>query len=125
MPSMSATVRVSKERYERDPVGVSLMANDTTRVIVEDESGRPVAILGGSLNVSVPVPAERTCGAIPMILICPNPRCLERHIDDGVWATKEHHTHACQHCGFVWRPAVVATVGVRFLPGFKNDDEGR
>lgn len=33
---------------------------------------------------------------------------------------KLHHTHACQSCGMVWRPALVATVGVRFLPGFKN-----
>lgn len=33
-----------------------------------------------------------------------------------------HHTHACQHCGMVWRPAVVPTVGVYFLPGFKNTD---
>lgn len=56
--------------------------------------------------------------AIPMILHCPE--CRGRHIDEGEFATKEHHTHACQHCGFVWRPAVVATVGVQFLPGFRN-----
>lgn len=56
---------------------------------------------------------------IPMILTCP--MCSERHIDEGEFAEKVHHTHACQHCGMVWRPAVVPTVGVRFLPGFKND----
>ena len=55
---------------------------------------------------------------IPMILHCPE--CAQRHIDVGGFATKVHHTHACQHCGMVWRPAVVATVGVRFLPGFKS-----
>ena len=55
---------------------------------------------------------------IPMRIPCP--RCAELHIDDGEFATKAHHTHACQHCGEVWRPAIVATVGVRFLPGFKN-----
>jgi len=55
---------------------------------------------------------------IPMILTCPS--CGERHIDEGAFASKRHHTHACQACGMVWRPAVVATVGVRFLPGFKN-----
>ncbi len=56
---------------------------------------------------------------IPMILICPS--CGARHIDVGPFATKVHHTHACQHCGMVWRPAIVPTVGVRFLPGFKNE----
>lgn len=56
---------------------------------------------------------------IPMLLWCP--ACGERHIDEGEFATKPHHTHACQHCGMVWRPAIVATVGVGFLPGFKNE----
>lgn len=56
---------------------------------------------------------------IPMRLTCPE--CKALHIDEGEFATKPHHTHSCQHCGLTWRPAVVATVGVRFLPGFKND----
>ncbi len=56
---------------------------------------------------------------IPMLLWCPE--CSQRHIDEGEFATKPHHTHACQHCGHVWRPAVIDTAGVRFLPGFKND----
>jgi hypothetical protein len=56
--------------------------------------------------------------AIPMLLTCPS--CSVRHIDEGAFATKAHHTHACQHCGMVWRPAIGPTVGVRFLPGFKN-----
>ncbi len=55
---------------------------------------------------------------IPMILTCPS--CCERHIDAGEFATKPHHTHACQGCGMVWRPALLATVGVQFLPGFKD-----
>jgi hypothetical protein len=55
---------------------------------------------------------------IPIRLGCPG--CGELHIDEGEFATKPHHTHACQNCGAVWRPAVVCTVGVRFLPGFKN-----
>lgn len=58
--------------------------------------------------------------AIPMLLWCPE--CGERHIDEGEFATKPHHTHACQSCGHVWRPAIVHTVGVRFLPGFKNEE---
>jgi hypothetical protein len=55
---------------------------------------------------------------IPMILHCP--QCNARHIDAGEYATKSHHTHACQSCGTVWRPAIGATVGVQFLPGFKD-----
>lgn len=55
---------------------------------------------------------------IHMLLTCPS--CGERHIDEGHFATKHHHTHACQECGMVWRPSIEFTVGVRFLPGYKN-----
>jgi hypothetical protein len=55
---------------------------------------------------------------VPMVLTCPS--CNERHVDRGEFATKPHHTHSCQFCGFTWRPAVVPTVGVQFLPGFKD-----
>jgi hypothetical protein len=58
--------------------------------------------------------------AIPVHMILHCPECGGRHIDAGEFATKPHHTHACQHCGFVWRPAVVPTVGVQFLPGFRD-----
>ena len=56
----------------------------------------------------------------PLILLCP--QCHARHIDRGEFATKVHTTHACQACGAVWRPAVVATVGVQYLPGFKDPE---
>lgn len=56
---------------------------------------------------------------VPMILHCP--MCHERHYDEGEFAHKAHHTHACQGCGHVWRPAKVNTHGMRFLPGYKND----
>lgn len=59
---------------------------------------------------------------IAMRLICED--CGVLHIDEGEFATKPHHTHACQHCGLVWRPAVACTVGVQFLPGFKNEQKG-
>ena len=59
--------------------------------------------------------------SIPMLLWCPE--CGKRHIDVGEFATLKHHTHACQHCGMVWRPAIFDTVGVQFLPGFKNAEE--
>lgn len=58
--------------------------------------------------------------AIPMLLWCPS--CGARHIDVGEFAMKSHHTHACQSCGMCWRPAIVPTTGVQFLPGFKNED---
>lgn len=58
--------------------------------------------------------------AIPMLLWCPE--CGDRHIDHGEFAKKLHHTHACQACGMVWRPAIAYTIGVQFLPGFKNED---
>lgn len=56
---------------------------------------------------------------IPIRLHCP--ACGTLHIDEGDFATKPHHTHACQGCGMIWRPAKVDTVGVRFLPGYKNE----
>jgi hypothetical protein len=56
---------------------------------------------------------------IPMLLWCPE--CGQRHIDIPPFDTKLHHTHACQHCGMVWRPAICNTKGVVFLPGFKNE----
>lgn len=64
--------------------------------------------------------SQDTQTPIPMRLICPRSDCGELHIDAGEFVTKPHHTHACQYCGEVWRPAIVPTVGVRFLPGFKN-----
>jgi DNA repair exonuclease SbcCD ATPase subunit len=56
---------------------------------------------------------------IPIVLFCP--LCHNRHIDEGEFATKSHATHACQYCGHCWRPAIHNTVGVWFLPGFKNE----
>lgn len=57
---------------------------------------------------------------VDLLLFCP--MCNERHIDEGSFATKPHPTHACQNCGFCWRPGVVPTRGVRFLPGFRDTD---
>ncbi len=56
---------------------------------------------------------------IPMLIWCPE--CGARHVDKGDFATKPHHTHSCQGCGLTWRHAVVATVGVQWLPGFKDE----
>jgi predicted RNA-binding Zn-ribbon protein involved in translation (DUF1610 family) len=64
-----------------------------------------------------------TLEQLPINVIMHCPECGSRHIDAGVWASKPHHTHACQHCGFVWRPMIENSYGVLFLPGFKNDED--
>jgi hypothetical protein len=79
---------------------------------LEAECGRLRAIIR-ALEGRITNPAP-----VPMLLWCPE--CRGRHVDEGEFATKPHHTHACQHCGHVWRPAIADTVGVRFLPGFKD-----
>lgn len=56
----------------------------------------------------------------PISMRIPCPICNKLHIDEGAFKNKPHHTHACQHCGNVWRPAIINTIGVQFLPGFKN-----
>jgi transposase-like protein len=55
---------------------------------------------------------------IPMILFCP--MCKERHIDKGKFAVQPHKSHSCQGCGFTWSPCHLPTVGVHFLPGYKD-----
>jgi hypothetical protein len=44
----------------------------------------------------VPAPIQ-----IPMLLWCPE--CGQRHVDEGEFATKPHHTHACQTARFAAR----------------------
>ena len=51
----------------------------------------------------------------PVRMRLPCEQCGELHIDEGEFASKPHHTHQCEKCGLVWRPAIVETVGVRFL----------
>lgn len=81
--------------------------------------GNPEPLLIRDAMPSADIPMMRA-EPIPMLLWCP--QCGERHVDRGEFATKIHHTHACQDCGMTWRPAVVATTGVLFLPGFKDAD---
>lgn len=69
---------------------------------------------------AVTMSADDMPSPIPLLLWCPG--CGERHIDGGTFASKPHHTHACQNCGMVWRPSIRPTVGVLFLPGFKDVD---
>lgn len=51
----------------------------------------------------------------PIRMRLPCEQCGELHIDEGEFANKPHHTHQCEKCGLVWRPAIVETVGVRSL----------
>lgn len=69
---------------------------------------------------TAPVPDQEPV-PVPLLLYCP--LCHTRHVDEGEFADKVHHTHSCQNpkCGHTWRPAVVPTVGVWTLPGFLND----
>ena len=60
---------------------------------------------------------SRSTKPIKLLLWCPE--CGRRHVDAPGFRAP-HHTHACQYCGHVWRPAIQETEGVRFLPGFKN-----
>lgn len=69
---------------------------------------------------SMTLQLHEECAPIKMRLECPI--CHSLHIDEGEFAERPHHTHACQVCGNVWRPAIRSTVGVRFLPGFKNGE---
>src|SRR5271156_5916648 len=77
-----------------------------------------MAFVNAAVSPWTPMSELLTLVPIPMLLWCPE--CGDRHLDVGEFATKVHHTHACQSCGMVWRPCVLPTVGVQWLPGFKN-----
>lgn len=50
---------------------------------------------------------------IPMLLWCP--KCNAQHIDEPSegWDNPPHRSHLCHACGCIWRPADVATTGVK------------
>lgn len=89
-----------------------------------DQQRRSASILLGSPQPTEEVAKmlallEAATQPVPMRLACE--KCGTLHIDEGLYALKPHHTHVCQECGLTWRPAIVCTVGVRFLPGYKNE----
>lgn len=92
--------------------------DDTIRLLLSIEA-RPesFALINAMESMRQQMSAAQRHGT-PMLLWCP--QCFERHIDEGEFTTRHHHTHACQKCGMVWRPAIEPTFGVRFLPGFEN-----
>lgn len=55
---------------------------------------------------------------IPMLLWCP--KCHVQHVDEPDertpdWDNPPHRSHLCHACGCIWRPADVATEGVRSI----------
>jgi hypothetical protein len=95
----------------------------TTHVVSFDfrERGEVRALLEGCEACCAEF-AKEFCGAVtpeqplPMLLNCPS--CHGQHIDREEWANPEkaHKTHLCEHCGHLFRPSNVATVGVEALP---------
>lgn len=91
--------------------------NELFELVLNTNGGHPIdASEIATLHDAV---IEALNAPIPMIIICPS--CHQRHIDEGEFATRPHRVHACQHCGVLFQVALVPTVGVRFLPGCKNN----
>lgn len=100
---------------------------EIARSVHEMEYGQP-----GALADSLRAIAAELEKPIDMILHCP--ACLEQHIDEPqthqpegvdvalVWTNPPHRSHKCQHCGFQWRPADVATNGVAAIKTKGKDD---
>jgi predicted RNA-binding Zn-ribbon protein involved in translation (DUF1610 family) len=94
-----------------DPISMSIIVPGWPEATFTSESREDVeAAINRFEALTKPIPMRLTC-----------PACGALHVDRGAFASKPHHTHACQSCGAVWRPAVVNTVGVQFLPGFRDD----
>ncbi len=110
-----ARLGVDWHRFELVGLAERIGADACRLAGVTLDSGLEGAGYGLMQALSLPV------RGVPLLLWCP--QCNQRHIDVGEWATRLHHTHACQVCGNVWRPALVETVGVQFLPGFKSPME--
>lgn len=72
-------------------------------------------------NLSELLESGQPTGGLPIRICCE--KCNELHVDEGEWVLKPHHTHECQKCGHVWRPAKFNTTGVRFL--FSTEKNGQ
>lgn len=94
---------------------IGRLKSDVAAIKKDRDEWREVASIG---KTELARAKEEASAPVPMILTCP--LCGARHVDKGEFATKPHHTHACQGCGLTWRPAKVFTVGVQFLPGYKD-----
>lgn len=85
----------------------------------EEMYNRLCALCVVELGITTQKPglAGQESESIPMLLWCP--MCHTRHIDADT--RPAHSTHACQKCGHLWKPALVNTRGVQFLPGTKTE----
>jgi hypothetical protein len=74
------------------------------------------------LSQRLPTEAPKHAGAaVAARIFCPT--CRKIHVDRGVWATKPHSTHLCEHCGALWRtPTVGIEAGTPKL--YEIDDGG-
>jgi len=80
------------------------------------------------LNAAVArAPEEPAAAAAPidMVLSCPN--CGQQHLDEPDerspdWTNPPHRSHLCHGCGWIWRPADVATNGVRAINSRGQND---
>ncbi len=86
------------------------------------ESKALQALEGRTLPELVPQPMKQVIYCpLSAKCECGRPRmCGARHVDKGAFATKPHHTHSCQSCGGSFRLQKEATVGVDFIPEFKD-----
>ncbi len=86
------------------------------------ESKAREALEGRTLPELVPQPMKQVIYCpLSAKCECGRPRmCGARHVDKGDFATKPHHTHSCQECGGSFRLQKEATVGVAFIPEFKD-----
>ena len=100
----------SDARYDRE----------TLEIIAVEVGLQADHVNNANIIVEVQALKQQLQKPIDMLLWCPV--CHERHYDEGEFATKAHSTHACQSCGFVWKPSKHATRGVRFLEGYKNGE---
>lgn len=108
------------ETWADEPRGIKIKVGDEV-VYVSGESPMPVE----AVDVAIANSRQRQgikidrVEVVPIAMRLPCPECGELHVDVKL-VDHPHHTHACQFCGNVWRPAVVKTVGVQFLPGYKD-----
>jgi len=112
------------EQFVTKNIAESERGKIDTAVEAERERCKKIAHKHRAVDVYCEISGGESFPRLPpiqMLLWCPT--CKERHVDEGEFAAKPHHTHACQACGMVWRPAVEDTVGARFLPGFKMPEQ--
>lgn len=100
--------------------GVDLYGNPKNDFVLEGNPTDDELIarhdLGGAHHQVI---RPRSVEHVHVILCCP--ACHRRHVDEGRFATEPHRSHSCQSCGVVWKPALVPTVGVAFLPGCADE----